>query len=525
MLVHCADLVLFVTSPEKYKDMHSARWVAEQRQQRAIAFLLNKWDRASFGPQYNRRHLVEQDFRALLAREGFDNPFLFKISSLPSPPADCRENELPALRHWLEEGLDRSMATAIQERRRRVAWGRLGARVAPAVPPVLTEHRLATEVPEQLRQTRLQAHRIAKSEALALTPSANLDRSVRPMTPGLLGSWMGARRSAAFLLSPLRDFTGSLTALARSHPSGPGAPHDMRDFGWNVAALLAGTTDGLAREAEAERFPLGPVRAVWQTEPPSLCRQLATLPAETEADLTARAMQPSFRRFAGIFALSVIEILLTLVLVITLWRVGSGFVLGDYATGILIVNAAALIIVLLFLGQSATNLFFPPLQAQLRKAVLRRSETLIDRAWDRSAVAFAQQLEAAMQLRQQGRELLLAIDGILKASLQRTDANEKVQHLFGQEVPNGSEPEATTTLAAEDERPAGISGDAAPGSINLKARGAALARVGAASACQMAQHTQSHNAAGHPLPRRVVLGRGDRGSYHAPVHAASKAEV
>ena len=42
--------------------------------------------------------------------------------------------------------------------------------------------------------------------------------------------------------------------------------------------------------------------------------------------------------------------------------------------GILIVNAAALIVVLLFLGQSAANLFFPPLQAQLRKAVLRRSE-------------------------------------------------------------------------------------------------------------------------------------------------------
>ena len=188
---------------------------------------------------------------------------------------------------------------------------------------------------------------------------------------------------------------------------------------------------GLAREAEAERFPLGPVRAVWQTEPPSLRRQLATLPAETEADLTTRAMQPSFRRFAGIFALSVIEILLTLVLIITLWRVGSGFVLGDYATGTLIVNAAALIIVLLFLGQSAANLFFPPLQAQLRKAVLRRTETFIDRAWDRSAAAFAQQLEAAVQLRQQGRELLSAIDGILRPRFSGPMRTKRSQHLFG----------------------------------------------------------------------------------------------
>jgi hypothetical protein len=348
------------------------------------------------------------------------------------------------------------MATAIQERRRRAAWGRLGARVAPAVPPALAEHRLATEVPEQLQQTRLQAHRMAQGDALALTPSGNLDRSVRPVTPGLLGSWMGARRSATSLLSPLRDFRGSLTSLARSHPSGLGAPDNRRDFGWNVAVLLASTTEALAREAETERFPLGPVRAAWQTNPPSLSRQLAILPAETEADLTARAMQPSFRRFAGIFALSVIEILLTLVLIITLWRVGSGFVLGDYATGTLIVNAAALIIVLLFLGQSAANLFFPPLQAQLRKAVLSRTEALIDWAWDRSAAAFAQQVEAAMQLRQQGRELLLAIDGILQSSLQRTEANEMVEHLFGQEVLNGSEPEAIATLTADNDRPSGI---------------------------------------------------------------------
>jgi hypothetical protein len=231
----------------------------------------------------------------------------------------------------------------------------------------------------------------------------------------------------------------------------------MHDFGRNIAALLAYTTDTLVRDAEMERFPLGPVRAVWQTEPSSLRRQLNVLPAETEADLTERAMRPSFRRFAGIFALSVVEILLTLVLIITLWRIGSGFVLGDYATGTLIANAAALIVVLLFLGQSAANLFFPSLQTQLRKVVFRRTENLIDRAWDHSAAAFARQLDAAAHLRQQGRELLLAIDGILESSLQRSEENEEVRHLFGEAGFNGSEPEAAATLAAEDAQPAGIS--------------------------------------------------------------------
>jgi hypothetical protein len=455
VLVHCADLVLFVTSPEKYKDMHSARWVAEHREQRAIAFVLNKWDRASFGPQYDRRHLVEQDFRALLAREGFADPLLFKTSALLSSLVDCRDDELPALRHWLEDGLDRSAAAAIQERRRRAAWGRLSARVAPAVPSALAEHRLAREVLEQLKQTRLQAHRMAKNEALVLNSRSNLDRSIRPITPGLLGGWIAARRSATDLLSPLRDFKESLTALTRSRQitrSGPGEPDEMRDFGRNIAALLAGTTDALAHDAEVECFPLGPVRVVWQTEPSSLRRQLNALPAETEANVTERAMRPSFRRFAGIIALFAIEFLLTLVLIITLWRVGSGFISGDYAAGTLIVNAAALVIVLLFLGQLTANLFFPPLRAQLRKAVLRRAESLINRAWNHSAEAFAGQLDAAAHLRQQGRDLLLAIDGILELSLQRSEANDKAQHLFGQGVPNGSKPEATATLAAEDGR-------------------------------------------------------------------------
>ncbi|HJU20480.1 MAG TPA: GTPase, partial [Stellaceae bacterium] len=186
ILVHCADLVLFVTSPEKYKDMHSARWVAEHRRQRAIAFVLNKWDRASFGLHYDNRHVVEQDFRSLLFAEGFPDPLVFTVSALA---AGDKDGGLPALRRWLAEGLGRSAAAAIQERRRRAAWGRLGAAILPAIPPPLSDHPVAREAEDRLAETRAQAHRIARSEALALAPGG-LDRSVRPTPPGLLGSWI-----------------------------------------------------------------------------------------------------------------------------------------------------------------------------------------------------------------------------------------------------------------------------------------------------------------------------------------------
>src|SRR5438105_1080193 len=53
-LVHAAAVVLFVTTPAKYKTMQGAQWVAQQCRQRALAFVLNKWDRDGIGLQYDQ---------------------------------------------------------------------------------------------------------------------------------------------------------------------------------------------------------------------------------------------------------------------------------------------------------------------------------------------------------------------------------------------------------------------------------------------------------------------------------------
>jgi hypothetical protein len=112
--------------------------VAQQRQQRAVAFVLNKWDREAIGLQYDHRAVVEHDFRRVLAAGGFESPVLFKVSALygaqsaptgPVLPGDA-ENQLPEFLAWLETGLDRSMSGTIQARRRRAAWGA----VWPATP-------------------------------------------------------------------------------------------------------------------------------------------------------------------------------------------------------------------------------------------------------------------------------------------------------------------------------------------------------------------------------------------------------
>src|SRR5919202_4967865 len=91
-LVHAADVVLFVTTPGKYKTMQAAQWVAQQRQQRALAFVLHKWDREGIGLQYAHREMVESDFRRLLAEAGFASPVLFKVSSLYRSPSQQSGN-------------------------------------------------------------------------------------------------------------------------------------------------------------------------------------------------------------------------------------------------------------------------------------------------------------------------------------------------------------------------------------------------------------------------------------------------
>ncbi|HJU20274.1 MAG TPA: hypothetical protein VJ770_27795, partial [Stellaceae bacterium] len=169
------------------------------------------------------------------------------------------------------------------------------------------------------------------------------------------------------------------------------------------------------------------------------------LPAEVEADLAANALRPSLRRWAGAALLFAIEALLSLVLLVALWRIGSGFVLGNYLSGALLLNALALIVALLLIGQLAANLFFPALREHLRRAVAQRAEGLIDASWREARAALAEQMEAAARLTHQGRELLDGIDGILRPPARRVAAEASgVGRLFG-EGPPEREPAGITT--------------------------------------------------------------------------------
>ena len=78
-LLPVADVVLYVGSQEKYHDQLGWELFRKQRQRRAFAFVLNKWDRCLQASGSGLR--PDQDLLRDLEREGFQNPLLFLTES------------------------------------------------------------------------------------------------------------------------------------------------------------------------------------------------------------------------------------------------------------------------------------------------------------------------------------------------------------------------------------------------------------------------------------------------------------
>ena len=469
-LVHSADVVLFVTTPEKYKTMQAAQWVAQQRRQRAMAFVLNKWDRDGIGLQYDCREVVEHDFRRLLAESGFESPVLFKVSSLCEAQgqqsgyalAGSEENQLPELLAWLETGLDRSVSAAIQSRRRRAAWGRLAAAVAAVIPSPIADEPWVATAAQAIASSHAEGRRLVQA-AVAVVAAAYPDRAVWPTTPGLFGTyarfltWCASVRAEWLAWSSGRSVS-KLVSLAASEMSGP--VHKARDsrkgggvFGETVAALLHDVTERLLRDVETRRLPLQPIRAGWTDAAALLATQLASLPGQVEGELLAAAVKPSLRRGVGWVSLAIVELLLSGVLVLVLWRVGMGFILGEYAGAPMLLSAATLGAALLLAGHLIANLFFPTLRDRFRVVLAQRADNAVDTAWQHAHGVLQDHVESIGRLAQQGHESLRTIDHIVQSLIRSAEDDSEVQRLFGDEtVPAMQPPLPATTPVPMAER-------------------------------------------------------------------------
>jgi len=122
-LLPIADVVLYVGSQEKYHDRIGWELFKEQRQRRAFAFVLNKWDRCTDAGAGIR---PDEDLLNDLKSEGFENPKLFRTTAqlwidaekagLEEPQDRPPGEQFPELRQWLELGLTRMEIEAVKAR-------------------------------------------------------------------------------------------------------------------------------------------------------------------------------------------------------------------------------------------------------------------------------------------------------------------------------------------------------------------------------------------------------------------------
>jgi hypothetical protein len=148
-----ADVVLYVGSQEKYHDQIGWDLFRKQRQRRAFAFVLNKWDRCVPGEPGalatgGTGVRPDEDLLRDLHAEGFERPLLFRTaaqywldraSQNGQPPSPPEGEQFQELSHWLELGLTRLEIEAVKAR----GVGQLLAQCADALrtacPPDLAE--------------------------------------------------------------------------------------------------------------------------------------------------------------------------------------------------------------------------------------------------------------------------------------------------------------------------------------------------------------------------------------------------
>jgi hypothetical protein len=146
-LLPVADVVLYVGSQEKYHDRLGWELFLQQRQRRAFAFVLNKWDRCLHAFTSGVR--PDDDLVEDLKKEGFEEPLIFRTCAQywvdrhqgnGQPATLLPEGEqFEELGRWLEYGLNRIEIEAIKARGVSQLLNQLERAFRQAAPPDLTE--------------------------------------------------------------------------------------------------------------------------------------------------------------------------------------------------------------------------------------------------------------------------------------------------------------------------------------------------------------------------------------------------
>jgi hypothetical protein len=241
-LLPVADVVLYVGSQEKYHDKLGWDLFLQQRQRRAFAFVLNKWDRCQHTGASGLR--PDEDLLNDLKAEGFENPLLFRTcaqywvdQSQKNGQAGFERPEgeqFPDLVRWLEQGLDQLEIEAIKAHGIGRLLHQLEKAVQGACPPDLSE---AAE------KTRAAWHGILLEEArtnaeVLLNTLEPYQREIehhfalerQGQFRGLMGLYLRSANRLKYAGSTLRKRLPRVIRPAAAPSSEPPASLDLAEF-------------------------------------------------------------------------------------------------------------------------------------------------------------------------------------------------------------------------------------------------------------------------------------------------------
>ena len=264
----------------------------------------------------------------------------------------------------------------------------------------------------------------------SILDAPGLDDGGWPTTPGLLGMWTRIWHRLGSTTASLRAGFASLGGRAGIRDSIAG---ESVAFGTISASALSETIRQIADDVTPARMALGPVTAAWTSATVGLERQLALLPLDVAAELAAQVNRRTLRRVAGVTCTYIVELLILLVLLVTIFRVGSDFAVGSSPPEGLLGSVVTLVLILLIIGHTVTAAFFPPLRQRLRRTVGQRARGLVKATVKRAQSALQEHVEAVDVLVRQGREMLSQIDHFIMALATENTDTADVNRLFGEQ--------------------------------------------------------------------------------------------
>lgn len=241
-----ADVVLYVGSQEKYHDQVGWELFLEQRQRRAFAFVLNKWDRCLQGLTSGLR--PDEDLLRDLREEGFEAPLLFRTCAQAWIDAEGIPGDLPPgeefadLERWLEQGLTRLEIEAIKTKGVAQLLAHMDATLARMRPPEITEAvRSTTAVWQQTLAEEAEA--ITDLILITLDP---FQRDLERMLAVQIARLFRGPTAAFIRFCQWLRYLGSSWRRHWPRSSTPSAPESQTHASADLAGLVMACTQAVA---------------------------------------------------------------------------------------------------------------------------------------------------------------------------------------------------------------------------------------------------------------------------------------